>query len=137
MPTVGYGHQCQKPRCSEISSWLPLTTYSAHQLLLLDILPFTQSLSQLVSPNVTLNDNQWGALVSWAFNVGSESVRLSGLLHRINEGGDPRAVVESELPRWDVAGGQRLLGLTRRRRREVELFKLPSRFIAHPVCQYI
>ncbi|KAJ2450235.1 hypothetical protein EV183_004427 [Coemansia sp. RSA 2336] len=132
VPTVGYGHQCRKPRCSEISRWLPLSASSAHQLLVLDILPFTQSLSRLVSSNVTLNDNQWGALVSWAFNVGSESVRLSELLRRLNAGDDPRAVVESELPRWDVGGGQKLPGLVHRRRREIELFNLPAHYMAHP-----
>ncbi|KAJ2538445.1 hypothetical protein GGF49_005912, partial [Coemansia sp. RSA 1853] len=119
MATVGYGHQCQQPRCSEISQWLPLTPFTAQKLLLLDIVPFSEALATYLRYPDRLNNNQWGALVSWAYNVGTESVRMSKLVKRINNGENPSMVVAAELPQWDYAGGQRLLGLTRRRAAEL------------------
>ncbi|KAJ2767391.1 hypothetical protein IWQ57_003966 [Coemansia nantahalensis] len=135
-PTAGYGHQCRSPGCGEIAAWLPLTRQSAHQLLLRDIVPFARALAADISADVLLNDNQWGALVSWAYNVGSTAARESALVHRLNRGEDPQAVIAAELPAWDHVGqGQRLLGLTVRRAAEVTLFNRPSALIAHPYCQ--
>ncbi|KAJ2503289.1 hypothetical protein GGH96_000310 [Coemansia sp. RSA 1972] len=126
MATVGYGHQCQHPKCSEISQWLPLTPLTAHKLLLLDVVPFTEALATYLRYPDQLNNNQWGALVSWAYNIGTESVRLSKLIKRINNGENPSIVVAEELPQWDYAGGQWLLGLTRRRAAELFLFNTAS-----------
>ncbi|KAJ2704857.1 hypothetical protein H4R19_005190 [Coemansia spiralis] len=137
-PTVGYGHQCRKPGCGEIAAWLPLTRQSAHELLLRDIVPFARALAADISADVLLNDNSWGALVSWAYNVGSTSARTSALVRRLNQGEDPRAVVAAELPAWDRVGhGRPLAGLVVRRAAELDLFNRPSTSIAHPYCQAI
>ena len=75
---------------------------------------------------VTLNDNQYGALVSWAFNVGCGNSGSSSLISRLNAGEDPNTVAEQELPKWKFSGGVELPGLVRRRAAEVALFKTAS-----------
>lgn len=81
-----------------------------------------------------LNDNQYGALCSWAFNVGCGNVKTSTLIQRLNAGDDPNTIAGQELPKWDLAGGNVLPGLTRRRAAEVALFKTSSGTGALPAC---
>lgn len=81
-----------------------------------------------------LNANQYGALVSWAFNVGGANVQSSTLLRRLNAGEAPNTVIAEELPKWNKAGGQTLPGLTRRRAAEVSLAKTATSVGALPAC---
>jgi lysozyme len=82
---------------------------------------------------VVLNANQYGALVSWAFNVGCHQTLTSDLIKRLNEGvEDPNAIAAFELPRWKYAGGVVLRGLERRRAAEVVLFQTPTDVPALP-----
>jgi len=73
--------------------------------------------------SVTLNANQYGALVSWTSNVGCGNMRSSTLVSRLNAGESSNTVAAQELPKWNKASGQALAGLTRRRAAEVELFQ--------------
>jgi lysozyme len=72
--------------------------------------------------------------VSWAFNEGNGNVGSSTLIARLNAGEDPNTVAEEELPKWDIAGGQVLQGLVRRRAAEVALFQTPTSEGALPAC---
>ncbi|KAJ1880654.1 hypothetical protein LPJ57_002118 [Coemansia sp. RSA 486] len=121
LPTVGYGHQCTKASCSEIPR-LPLTPASAHSLLLKDIAEHTRALAQSLATSVALNPNQWGALISWAYNVGSQSVKQSELVKKLNAGESPENVVRQELPKWVTVDGKTLPGLVARRKKEIDLF---------------
>lgn len=82
---------------------------------------------------MALNANQYGALVSWAFNVGCGASGSSSLIRRLNQGGDPNTVASEELPQWNKGNGQVIPGLTRRRAAEVNLFKTPTEVGALPV----
>lgn len=82
---------------------------------------------------MVLNANQYGALVSWAFNVGSGAAKSSTLIQRLNNGENANTVIEQELPRWNKAGGKVLPGLVRRRQAEVDLAKTPTNVGALPV----
>tara|TARA_R110002003_G_scaffold45_17_gene3617 strand:+ start:5866 stop:6117 length:252 start_codon:yes stop_codon:yes gene_type:complete len=81
-----------------------------------------------------LNANQYGALVSWAFNVGGGNVQSSTLLRRLNAGEAPNTVIAQELPKWNQAGGQVLPGLMRRRAAEVSLAQTAASVGALPAC---
>jgi lysozyme len=81
-----------------------------------------------------LNANQYGALVSWTFNVGAANVESSTLLRRLNAGEAPNTVIEEELPKWNNAGGQTLPGLVRRRAAEVDLATTVTGTRALPAC---
>jgi GH24 family phage-related lysozyme (muramidase) len=86
----------------------------------------------MVADSVTLNANQYGALVSWAFNVGCGAARSSTLVSRLNAGQDPNTVAREELPRWNRGNNAVLPGLTRRRGAEVVLFTTPAAGVALP-----
>lgn len=73
------------------------------------------------SVKVELNDNQFGALVSLAFNIGNGAFGRSTLLKKLNKGDYEGAA--NEFGRWVNAGGKRLNGLVRRRAAEANLFR--------------
>ena len=81
-----------------------------------------------------MNANMYGALVSWAFNVGTGNEKSSTLIKRLNAGEDELTVIKEELPKWNKAGGNTLPGLTRRRAAEVELAKKATSAKALPAC---
>jgi GH24 family phage-related lysozyme (muramidase) len=134
LPTVGFGHKCIQTGCAEVPFSFPLSQATASQLLQNDLQQFTSCLNSLISNSVTLNDNQFGALTSFAFNLGCGTVQSSTLLKRLNAGEDPNTVAAAEMPRFDLAGGKVLQGLVNRRAAEVSLFQTPSSTISHPLC---
>ncbi|KAF2027102.1 family 24 glycoside hydrolase [Setomelanomma holmii] len=134
LPTVGYGHLCQTSGCSEVPYSFPLTTTTASQLLASDLKAPQQTITLKTTSNVVMNANQYGALVSWAFNVGGANVQSSTLLKRLNAGEAPNTVIAEELPKWNKAGGQVLAGLTRRRAAEASLAKTATSVGALPAC---
>lgn len=69
---------------------------------------------------VPLNENQFGALVSFTFNVGVGNFGKSTLLKKLNRG--DYAGAAAEFNRWINAAGKPLPGLVRRRQAERVLF---------------
>lgn len=72
---------------------------------------------------VTLNQNQFDALVDFVFNLGSGNFQSSTLLRKLNAG--DFAGASAEFPKWNHAGGVVKDGLTKRRLAEQTLFVLP------------
>lgn len=70
---------------------------------------------------VPLNDNEFAALVSFAYNVGWQGLQGSTLMKMLNANADRTAVADQFL-RWNKAGGKVMNGLTRRRQAERSLF---------------
>lgn len=85
-----------------------------------------------ISSSVKLNPNQYGALVSWAFNVGCGNAGSSTLIRELNAGDNADDVASTELPKWDQGSNGVLPGLVRRRAAEVALFKTAASGQAHP-----
>jgi lysozyme len=77
---------------------------------------------------VPINQNQFDALVSFAYNLGSdidkddiaEGLGDSTLLKKLNAGDYTGAA--NEFKKWNKSSGKSLAGLTRRREAESELF---------------
>jgi lysozyme len=70
---------------------------------------------------VTLNENQFSALVSFAYNAGVANLNKSTLLRKVNANPlDP--TIDAEFLKWNKANGQVLAGLTRRRQAESKLY---------------
>ena len=69
---------------------------------------------------VTPTQNQFDALVSFAYNLGLQALRGSTLLRRFNAGNPQTAACE--FSKWDHSGGKVLAGLTARRSAECQLF---------------
>jgi lysozyme len=70
---------------------------------------------------VPLNDQQFSALASLAYNIGPTAFKKSTLVKKLNSG-DVAGATE-EFARWDKAGGKPVEGLARRRAAEQALFK--------------
>ncbi|KAF9050192.1 lysozyme [Panaeolus papilionaceus] len=132
LETVGYGHLCRHPGCTEVPFSFPMTEAQATTLLQSDLAGTESCISNDINDTIQLNENQYGALVSWAFNVGCGNSKSSAMISRLNAGEDPNTVASDELPKWRKGGGQVLPGLVNRRKAEVEFFKRPSSTIAHP-----
>ena len=119
--TIGWGHTGQ-----DVKPGMVISQSRADELLRQDLASFEADVSKLVKVFVT--QRQFDALVSFAYNVGSdidlddiaEGLGDSTLLKLVN-GGDMRGAAEQFL-RWDKAGGKKLRGLTRRRHSERALF---------------
>lgn len=95
-----------------------ITVAQAEQLLRGDLLDVCRDVESLVE--VPLTDNQFAALISFTFNLGTGNLSRSTLLRRLNEGDYEGAAVEFH--KWNKAGGRVLQGLVRRRAAESELF---------------
>jgi len=131
-PTVGYGHLCQKSKCSEVKYSIPLSTADGKKLLADDMGKFEKCITKMVK--ATLNLNQYGALVSWAFNMGCGAAEDSSLVKRLNKGESVNTVLSDELPKWVHGGGEVLPGLVRRRNAEIALAKTSGSGKALPAC---
>lgn len=113
--TIGYGHT------EGVTGAMIITEETADELLARDLSKFEAGVSELVK--VEINQNQFDALVSFAFNVGLANLAKSTLLRKLN-GGRPVGEVQAEFLRWNKAGGKVLTGLTKRRNAEAYLFGL-------------
>lgn len=94
------------------------TQAQADQYFSHDLIKFEKAVNELVK--VTTTQNQFDALVSFAYNVGVGALSDSTLLKALN-GGFYKAAAAQFL-RWNKAGGKVVAGLTRRRKAEMELF---------------
>lgn len=74
---------------------------------------------------VPLNQNQFDALVSFAYNIGNGNFNSSTLLRWLNQGNYKEASIQ--LLRWDKSKGIVLNGLTKRRKAEKTLFDRASK----------
>lgn len=113
--SIGYGHT------RTVHAGMKITPDQANQLLEDDLRLVEHAAARLVT--VPLNDNQFAALVSFAFNVGIANFERSTLLALLNRGWYEQ--VPAQLMRWDRAGGEALGGLARRRAAEARLWNAP------------
>jgi lysozyme len=70
---------------------------------------------------VELNENQFSALVSFAFNCGLDALKNSTLLKLIKLNRN-NPVIRQEFTKWNKSNGKVLNGLTRRRNQEADLY---------------
>ena len=110
--TIGYGHT------RTVHAGMKITPQEADALLQDDLRLVERATQRLVQ--VTLNDNQFAALVSFTFNVGIGNLERSTLLSLLNRGWYEQ--VPAQLMRWDRASGEPLGGLSRRRAAEARLW---------------
>lgn len=120
--TIGYGHtdSAGHPRHRD-DPGLTLTDRDAEIILQRDLGQYEAAVQGAVK--VPLNENQYGALVSFTYNLGPGNLRSSTLVKKLNAG--DYAGAASEFPRWNKAGGKVLQGLVRRRAAEQDLFNKP------------
>lgn len=110
--TIGYGHTGP-----EVKPGTVISSGQADAYLKADLATFEAAVAKLC-PVTT--DNQFSALVSFAFNLGAENLRTSTLRRLHNEG--KYAEAQAQFGRWNKAAGRVLPGLTKRRADEAALY---------------
>ena len=126
--TIGWGHAVVwdgkqlkgKPGLAKSKEIYPngISMAEAEQLLKLDLHRFERAVNSLVK--VPITDNQFAALVSFAFNVGEGALAKSTLLKLVNA--KEFLSASCQFARWNKAAGKPSNGLMRRREAERKLF---------------
>lgn len=111
--TIGYG------TTKGVTKGMTITAQRAEELLREDVAAFERGVSAAV--RVPLEQHEFDALVSFAYNVGLGAFRTSTLLRLLNAG--DKAGAAKQFDRWNKAAGKPLAGLTRRRAAERKLFE--------------
>lgn len=109
--TIGYGHTLNV-RPNDV-----ITEPQASTLLEEELQDYATKVAKIV-PNAS--QNQFDALVSFAYNLGVNALGTSTLLKK-HLAGDYKGA-QAEFLRWDKAGGKVLAGLTKRRQQESALY---------------
>ena len=116
--TIGYGHT-SAAGAPEVKPGMVITKQEANDILIRDLVKYENAVDRLVK--VPLTQNQFDALVSFAFNVGEGALAKSTLLKKLNAGNYD--AVPAELMKWTKGGGKELPGLVRRRRAEAAMWR--------------
>jgi lysozyme len=117
--TIGYGSTYYENGTRVQMSDAPITKQRAEQLLQHTADRFASKVANLIKKPVT--QNQFNALVSFAFNVGSGALASSTLLKVVNV--NPNDImIAKEFLRWNKLGGKPVQGLTNRRIKESALY---------------
>ena len=113
--TIGVGHTGK-----DVKPGMKISKEQSRELLKSDLVRFENSVNRSVKVNFA--QNQFDALVSFAFNVGTGAFETSTLLKKINASA-PIDEIEEQFRRWIHAGKKVSLGLKARREREIKLYK--------------
>ena len=111
--TIGYGHYG-----SDVTAGMKITKEQAEELLLQDCKKAIKNVNSFMS-KYNFNQNQFDALVSFAFNVGSIN-QLTASGTRTSE------QISSKITAYNKSGGRVIAGLVKRRAKEKELFDTPT-----------
>ena len=115
--TIGYG-TTKYPNGIRVKKGDTCTLEQAKAYMQNDLKSFEQTVNNTVK--VPLNQNQFDALVSLAYNIGSTAFKNSTLVRQLNEGNYKAAANQFDV--WVNAGGKRMQGLVNRRAAEKALF---------------
>lgn len=127
LPTIGAGHLLTK---DELASGKIVVGEYAYRydnglsdrlidLLLMQDLGIAETAIQN-HVKVDLDQNQYNALVSFVFNIGTGAFGKSTLLKLLNSG--LHSKVPIQMRRWIFSGGQQIRGLKNRREKEIALW---------------
>jgi lysozyme len=118
IPTIGYGSTFYEDGTKVKLTDAPITEARAMDLLGDVVNDFSKKVNKLIK--VEVNQNQFDALVDFAYNVGITALANSTLLKKLNAKLYSEAA--DQFLRWNKANGVVLAGLTKRRNAEKELF---------------
>ena len=110
--TIGYGHT------AGVKPGMVITKAQAEEYLKADLIAFERYLNGL---GLALNQNQFDALVSFIYNVGTGNFSSSTLLRKIRVNPQDNSIMD-EFLRWVYSKGRVLPGLQRRRLDEMKLY---------------
>ena len=119
VPTIGYGNTLYENGKKVSLKDSVITESRATELLSYSLRNLEQQVDSFCRDDI--NQNQFDALVSFAFNLGPYNLKSRTLLKKVNKNPkDP--TIRDEFMRWTKAGGKVLKGLVERRKVEADLY---------------
>jgi lysozyme len=122
IPTIGYGNTYYLNGKKVTLLDKDITKQEAFEMFKEIANRFAKRVDTLVTSNI--NQNQFNALVSFAYNIGTGNFSSSTLLKKVNKNPDD-LTIKAEFLRWNKANGKVINGLTNRRIEEADLYFLP------------
>lgn len=121
--TIGYGTTGRAGVGIDPVEGMEITEAEAEYYLQKGLEKFSTEITGAITQPI--NENEFGAFVSLAYNIGSGAFKRSTALRKFNAG-DKQGAANAMLM-WNKAGGRVLNGLVRRREAERALFLTPVR----------
>jgi lysozyme len=123
VPTIGYGNTFYEDG-SKVKMGDKISKQRAEELFInIANRSFAEPIRKMF-PKSNLTENQFSALVCFAYNVGIGNLQKSTLLKKVLANKNDTSI-RLEFMKWNKAGGKELAGLTRRRNSEANLYFKP------------
>lgn len=110
--TIGWGHT------NGVTEGMTITQQQAEKMLDEDLKVYENAVN---AETVSLNQNQFDALVSFSFNVGVNALKTSTLMKKVRINTNDETI-RAEFMKWINAGSKLLEGLRKRRNEEANLY---------------
>lgn len=110
--TIGYGHT------AGVKPGMVISEAQAEEYLTADLIASEKYLNDL---RLVINQNQFDALISFIYNVGTGNFSRSTLLRKIRANPQDNSIMD-EFLKWVYSKGHVLPGLQRRRLAEMKLY---------------
>lgn len=119
IPTIGFGSTYYSDGVKVKLTDPPITEEEASELLSELLVPYEKSIDSFTRDDI--NQNQFDALCSFAYNCGINALKNSSLLRMINiNPNNPK--IDEEFKKWNRGGGRVITGLAKRRTEESKLY---------------
>lgn len=119
VPTIGWGSTRYADGSKVKLTDTEITVEQADSLFLETLKQYELAVDAFCRDDI--NQNQFDALVSFAYNLGVNALKTSTLLKKVNKNPkDP--TIRAEFMKWNRAAGKILKGLTRRRQYEADIY---------------
>jgi lysozyme len=119
VPTIGFGNTYYTNGTKVTLLDKPITRVQAFEMFKHIADKFASKVSKLVTS--PLNQNQFNALVSLAYNIGIAAFTNSTLLKKVNINHNDKSI-ELEFLKWNKVNKKEVAGLTRRRNYEADIY---------------
>lgn len=119
IPTIGYGATYYPNGKRVTLQDAAITEQQAEEMLVSMLKTYEQSVDSFTRDDI--NQNQFDALVCFAYNLGVQNLKISTLLKKVNANPNDMEIA-AEFLKWTKAGGKVLTGLIRRRQAEADLY---------------
>jgi lysozyme len=119
IPTIGYGATFYPGGKKVTMADAAITEARGTELLQSMLVSFEKYVDSYCVDTIT--QNQFDALVSFAYNLGPANLKSSTLLKKVNANPEDESI-RLEFMKWVKAGGKTLKGLVRRREAEANLY---------------
>jgi lysozyme len=119
VPTIGFGNTYYTNGTKVTLLDKPITRVQAFEMFKHIADKFASKVSKLVTS--PLNQNQFNALVSLAYNIGIAGFTNSTLLKKVNINHNDTSI-ELEFKKWNKVNKKEVAGLTRRRNYEAHIY---------------